>query len=557
MQDIKRLAFTAILLIAITFMRTASAEFIVKTIYFQPTNAAAFADVQDKISKLSIACQELYASEMDRHGFGEKTYRLEKDGDNNVRIHHVVGKHAADHYVLKTSSKVFLELPDKLNPTTPPGNKKDVVQVIIVGGITHINGNSWGIGWPYHSGRYGGTGLMAGASPHLSVNIIFHELRHCFGLYHQENGKSGTLEHYEARWLSKHYHFNNTANNFTFPKPVNMTPTITNSGDNLVRFELELTSEIGLYQAQIFRDNDLVVIGWDYLNGKDKDTAMFEVKRDKWTPIITFQVMDTRGNHRMVAINVALPPPEESKPKNPDLNVALDTNGLVGAWLMDDGNGRTITDSSDNGLDAKVFQGNPKWVKGKFGSALEFGGADMVAVADDTALDLKSFTLSAWVNIPKISGKWQIIASKENRNPIGRNYGLFSHIHTGVIHYSFTTGNWKSFDAKTVITDGKWHHIVTTYEKPNFKLYVDGKLDAQTALNTDPDNHDNFLFIGGCNIGDYWMTGTIDEIVLYNRALSDVEINELMDKSITGTLGVKPGGKLVTMWGQIKTDTTQ
>ena len=117
---------------------------------------------------------------------------------------------------------------------------------------------------------------------------------------------------------------------------------------------------------------------------------------------------------------------------------------------------------------------------------MEFGGSDMVTVDDDAALDLKSFTLSAWVNIPKLSGKWLIIASKENRGPTSRNYGIFGNINTGVIHYSFTTAaEWKSFDAKTVVTDGKWHHIVTTYEKPNFKLYVDGKVDAQIAPNTD------------------------------------------------------------------------
>lgn len=231
---------------------------------------------------------------------------------------------------------------------------------------------------------------------------------------------------------------------------------------------------------------------------------------------------------------------------------ALDSEGLVGAWLMDDGNGDTVSDSSDNGLDGKIAKGNPKWVKGKYGGAMEFGGADMVTVDDNAALDLKSFTLSAWINIPKLSGVWQIIASKENRGPTGRNYGIFGHVNSGVIHYSFTTGGWKSFDAKTVVTDGNWHHIATTYEKPDFKLYLDGKVDAQVAPGTDPDNHDNFLFIGGCDIGNYWMTGTIDEVVLYDRALSEAEISELMDSGISAALDVQPGGKLVSTWGHIK-----
>lgn len=238
--------------------------------------------------------------------------------------------------------------------------------------------------------------------------------------------------------------------------------------------------------------------------------------------------------------------------------MALDTDGLVGAWLMDESDGNTVSDSSGNGLDGKFAQGNPSWVKGKFGNGLEFGGSDMVTVDDDAALDLTSFTLSAWVKIPRTTGVWHIIASKENRNPTGRNYGIFGHLNDGYIHYSFTTNaGWKSFNAKTVITNGAWHHVVATYENPNYKLYVDGTVDAEQTPGTVPDNHDNFLFIGGCNIGNYWMSGVIDEVVLYDRALSETEINDLMKNGIENALDVKPGGKLVTTWSHIKSRSTR
>ena len=237
--------------------------------------------------------------------------------------------------------------------------------------------------------------------------------------------------------------------------------------------------------------------------------------------------------------------------------MAVTTDGLVGAWLFDDGTGNAIADSSGNDLDGELVRGEPKWGEGKFGGAMEFGGADMVTVSDNDALDLTSFTIAAWINSPETSGRWHVIAAKEARNPTGRNYGIFGHVNTGVIHYSFTSGGWKSYDAKTNVTDGAWHHVAATYEKPNFKLYVDGQVDAQTAPNTDPDSHDNFLFIGGCNIGDYWMTGTIDEVILYGRALSEAEIGELMEKGITDALDVQPGGKLVTTWSQIKSHATR
>ena len=150
---------------------------------------------------------------------------------------------------------------------------------------------------------------------------------------------------------------------------------------------------------------------------------------------------------------------------------AVDTEGLVGAWLFDDGKGETVTDSSDNGLDGKIARGKPKWVDGKFGGAMEFGGADMVTVDDDAALDLEDFTLAAWVNIPKISGAWQIIASKENRNPTGRNYGLFGHTNSGTLStiLSQPTPDGNPLMPKLAVTDGEWHHIAGTYDGSDFQ----------------------------------------------------------------------------------------
>lgn len=228
---------------------------------------------------------------------------------------------------------------------------------------------------------------------------------------------------------------------------------------------------------------------------------------------------------------------------------ALDKKSLVGAWLFDEKSDKEIKDSSGNNLHAEIVEGT-KRVDGKFGGAIEFGGSDMAQVPDDPKLDLESFTIAAWIKVKGQSGKWQIIASKENRGPTARNYGIFCNINTGVIHYSFTTSNgWKSYDAKTVVTDGSWHHVAATYENPNFKMYLDGTVNDEVAPSTKPDTHDNVLFIGGCDIGDYWMTGIIDEIVLFNKALSEKEIGELQ-KGLN--LSVQPEQKLTTTWGRLK-----
>lgn len=234
---------------------------------------------------------------------------------------------------------------------------------------------------------------------------------------------------------------------------------------------------------------------------------------------------------------------------------ALDAADLVGAWLFD-GNNDSIVDSSGNRLNGEIAQGAPKRADGKYGGAMEFFGADMINVPDDDALDLGSFTLAAWIKVDGQSGKWQIVASKEGRNPTIRNYGMFCNINTGVIHYSFTSGNaWNSFDASTVVTDGDWHHIATTYESPDFKFYLDGVVDAQTSIAAnmqEPDNSDEVLYIGGCDIGDYFMTGIIDDLALFDTALSEDDINRLMDGLASMVLAVEPLAKLTTTWGDIK-----
>lgn len=217
---------------------------------------------------------------------------------------------------------------------------------------------------------------------------------------------------------------------------------------------------------------------------------------------------------------------------------ALNSDNLVGAWLFE-GNDDVIVDSSGNGHDGEIAQGAPGQVGNKYGSAMEFGGADMITVPDDDALDLGNFTLAAWINVDGQSGKWQVIVSKENRGPTGRNYGIFCNINSGVIHYSFTAG-------------GSWHHIAAVYEKPDFKLYLDGVVNAQTSPGVDPGTSDNVLFIGGCDIGDYWMTELIDEVALFSEALSEDDIGLLMDGLSSAVLAVQPLQKITTTRGGIR-----
>lgn len=225
---------------------------------------------------------------------------------------------------------------------------------------------------------------------------------------------------------------------------------------------------------------------------------------------------------------------------------------VIGLWLFDEGQGVTAKDSTKNKSNGKI--NNATWVDGKFGKALDFNGKDANVEIQNTsgvlAVD-QQFTLMAWVKVPGFTGGWQTIATLNTDGPI-RNYGLFINDKSGLIHYSFTSGKaWQSFNATSNIVDGKWRHIAATYDMKAFKCYVDGKVDGETPINNlKPDTAKTVVTIGSW-VGGGWMKGAIDEVAIYNNALTESQIKDAMSRSLA-TTAVEKSGKLATCWGAMK-----
>ena len=305
-----------VLLSAFIFTSLTAEAFVVKTIFFKPTDAAVISDA--KIAGLLRGVQGLYADEMQRQGFGRKTFRLE-EVNGNVSVHRVNGRRTWNQYLNNTWENVLAELPDRFNPYTEPWEKQDDIHIIIVGGINLVDNSGWGVGWPHHSNRYGGNMVVAANSGHLNISVIAHELGHCFGLYHKPEGTDPdppSLEHYEARWLDRHYHFNNRANNFTFPRTIG-SPTLTAVLNmDKINFQLQVSSDIGLHQAVVIRDPGVLVVGWDYMEGENHGTIEFQAVRWKWRSKVTVTIMDTLGNYHMKDFHVTLPEHETVVARN-------------------------------------------------------------------------------------------------------------------------------------------------------------------------------------------------------------------------------------------------
>lgn len=121
------LIFTFLLLWVIA---TSDAAYTVRVIYFQPTDAPAVAPIT-KIRGALEQTQKFYAEEMQKHKFGKKTFRLERDNTGKIVVHHVKGKQKANHYFNDTSCTLNAELPANMK------NKNDIF-LSFIGGLDGV-----------------------------------------------------------------------------------------------------------------------------------------------------------------------------------------------------------------------------------------------------------------------------------------------------------------------------------------------------------------------------------------------------------------------------------
>ncbi len=220
-------------------------------------------------------------------------------------------------------------------------------------------------------------------------------------------------------------------------------------------------------------------------------------------------------------------------------------DGLVAYWSFNDGAGKTAADVTGNGYDGK-FEGAPKWVDGKFGTALEFDGEDdYVAVADDDALDLTDkITWMAWFSPNDVLTSRRLMVKN---NSI---FVIFDFGNKNSIDFLVKPENTFAESKTTDWTVGEWYHFAGTFDGKTMKVYVNGKLEGEAANNVPIAPSDLELWIGGDDYGrpSDFFPGKIDEVRLYEKALSEAQIQKAMNTP----QDVKARGKLTTTWAKIK-----
>ncbi len=197
----------------------------------------------------------------------------------------------------------------------------------------------------------------------------------------------------------------------------------------------------------------------------------------------------------------------------------------VGYWRLDEGSGTIAADSSGNANDGTI--NGATWTTSIDASgALSFdGGNDVVSIPDDASLDpATGLTIEAWL---RPSTTWST----------GSYYAPISKYATPSTGYQFVwhkdgyfylyVGGVVARSAYMTLTAGQWIHVAATYAGGTTgKIYVDGVDRTRVTATGAFHPNGSILALGAQSAGPtYWMPGTLDEVRIYNRAITPDQFN--------------------------------
>jgi len=190
--------------------------------------------------------------------------------------------------------------------------------------------------------------------------------------------------------------------------------------------------------------------------------------------------------------------------------------GSVGYWSFDEGGGDKAFDGSGNGNDGTLNNMDDNdWVDGRFGKALEFDGDDDSVGTSD--IDLSGdFTIEAWIKPETLAGA--------NRHIVVKGSSYYFYWDMGTLEWIGTyDGAWTAKARWGSTTTGEWMHIVGVDNGTNLTLYVNGT-EVDSAPSGSVGSNDKITYIGAyLGIGGPF-NGIIDEVSIYNRALTPYEV---------------------------------
>ena len=309
---------------------------IVRIIYFLPANTQPQRDIDAKLDRLIKNVQKFYADEMERHGFGRKTFLFETDTNGNAVVHHFSGKLRASEgsYGGESGGRVFQVVKEEVNKKFDTSQNiyflfpEFSYKVIGVPGTAEIgNGN-------------GGLAITNNQAVE-AIPLTGHEIGHIFGLGHDYRGPNYLmrggftgrviLSYCAAEWLNVHRAFNTHQSSTDKPATIKMLKSSLASPPNTIRLQFEVSDPDRLHQAQLFT-NEVGLAACKRLNGTRNTVEFLTTYITPNTQSVSLVLIDNHGNisGKRFPINAKQLLPSSKVVSIPDRNLAVAVREQLG-----------------------------------------------------------------------------------------------------------------------------------------------------------------------------------------------------------------------------------
>jgi len=225
--------------------------------------------------------------------------------------------------------------------------------------------------------------------------------------------------------------------------------------------------------------------------------------------------------------------------KKPPLGTRIDTSsslgrGLVGCWLFNEGAGMKLFDISGyNNTGTLTNMEAADWVQGKRGKALSFDGSDEYVDLGTSAGNFNntdSFSVSAWINANTLNSTNRCIVNRVTGSQANGWEMRITTANKVRFILASTDANYNGQDT-TVLSTNTWYHVVGTWNGSDAKIFLNGVEDTSTPITQNSVGTitgTRTLAVGANAItSSSYFPGSIDDVRIYNRALTAQEVKEL------------------------------
>ena len=222
-----------------------------------------------------------------------------------------------------------------------------------------------------------------------------------------------------------------------------------------------------------------------------------------------------------------------SNPVTWQFTVAATGNGdfcpaeMVSYWKFDEGSGTTASDSL-NGNHGAIY--GATWTTGRVGGALAFDGINDYIDLGNLG-NMGRFSLSLWIKPDSVSGTQRFIG--KGHSCVNWTSLSLVNDHIQMLVWD-SIGNTSLDSAVGSISVDNWYHVVGTHDGTNIKLYLNGtEVDSDTKVFS-LDDSQNFILGRNAEYAIEHFKGTIDEVAIYNRALTIGEVQQHYQWGLAG-----------------------